>query len=69
VNAGALGEIVDIQAAYRDIRAGDRQAVAAVGLAAAQLDQRRASVAGLRSAVDQDRITERCIKKEYPRAL
>ena len=55
VNAGALGEATDVQAADRDIRARDRQAVTAAGLAAAQLDQRRAGIARLGEAVDQDR--------------
>ena len=39
VNAGALAEAVDVQAADGHARAGDRQAVAAAGLAAVQLDQ------------------------------
>ena len=43
VDAGALAEIVDVQAADGDVRRGDQQAVAAAGLAAAQLDQRRAA--------------------------
>ena len=53
------GEIVDVQAANRDVRAGDRQAVAAAGLAAAQLDQRRAGITRLREPVDQDRARDR----------
>ena len=68
VNAGALAEAVDVQAADGDVRAGDRQAVAAAGLAAAQLDQRCAAIARLREAVDQHWVRDRGQGRERERS-
>ena len=64
MDTGSVGKTVDVQPSDGDIRAGDGQAIAVTGLAAAQLDQRRATVARLGETVDQDRVGDRGQRRE-----